>query len=372
MKILPQIIDQIGPGIDLSNQPDGVSIDMSDPVRDFEYARNAVTMTFDLFGCENVRLAFQALEYGDEPHAPPPGPFGDDVNFDGVAISGDGVDWYEIQDLRHLRSDRYTFFDIDLDAAVAAVGLTYGTAFRIRFCQYDNNPAPMDGFSIRGIEVTGDQDASLVLHLAMNDNAANPTVADSSPGGHDQTLVDPGGDPNTNAHSVPGVVGTALTVSKDGYIDCGNVVDAAFAENHDFAVAFWWKSVQEGVTYDSAVSTMTADSSVGVLWFTHDGNMRCWVDHVGVFTHHWSWAGGDDGVWHHYVAQRSGARIEIWRDATLAMSDDGAANTASLVGEGLSIGRSASGKLAAGTVDDFRVYDRALTEAEILAIAAAS
>ncbi len=75
---------------------------MSDPVQDFEYARNAVTLTFDLSGFEHVRLSFKALEYGDEPHAPPPGPFGDDANFDGVAVSADGVNWYEIQDLRSL------------------------------------------------------------------------------------------------------------------------------------------------------------------------------------------------------------------------------------------------------------------------------
>ncbi len=48
MKILPQSIEQDGPGIDLSNQPDGATITMSDPVEDFEYARNMVTLTYDL------------------------------------------------------------------------------------------------------------------------------------------------------------------------------------------------------------------------------------------------------------------------------------------------------------------------------------
>jgi len=156
MIIPAAIIEQSGPGIDLSNQPEGLTLQMSDPVQDFEYARNAVTLTFDLSGFEHVRVAFEALEYGDEPHEPPPGPFGNAANFDGVAFSTDGVDWYEIQGLRSLRSDRYTAYDLDLDAAVAALGLSYGSAFRIRFCQYDDNPAPMDGFSIQGIQLTGD------------------------------------------------------------------------------------------------------------------------------------------------------------------------------------------------------------------------
>ena len=85
MIIEPTHIEQSGPGIDLSNQPDGIAIEMSDPVADFEYARNAVTLTFDLSAFETVRLAFKAMEYGDEPHAPPAGPFGDDADFVGVS-----------------------------------------------------------------------------------------------------------------------------------------------------------------------------------------------------------------------------------------------------------------------------------------------
>ena len=50
MIIPPTNIAQSGPAIDLSNQPEGISLQMSDPVRDLEYARNAVTLTFDLSG----------------------------------------------------------------------------------------------------------------------------------------------------------------------------------------------------------------------------------------------------------------------------------------------------------------------------------
>jgi hypothetical protein len=40
MNISPASIEQSGPGVDLSNQPEGLSIQMSDPVRDLAYARN--------------------------------------------------------------------------------------------------------------------------------------------------------------------------------------------------------------------------------------------------------------------------------------------------------------------------------------------
>lgn len=89
---MPLEISQAGPGIDLSDFPDDLSVKMADPVEDFEYARNAVTLMFDLVDYELVRLSFAAMEYGDEPHEPPPSPFGDDANFDGVAVSKDGID----------------------------------------------------------------------------------------------------------------------------------------------------------------------------------------------------------------------------------------------------------------------------------------
>jgi len=103
MIVPPSDLEQSGPGTDLSNQPEGLSVQMSDPVRDLEYARNAVTLTFDLSGFEHVRLSFKALEYGDEPHAPKSeegiekgendGVFGPeaDSDFDGVAVSADGI-----------------------------------------------------------------------------------------------------------------------------------------------------------------------------------------------------------------------------------------------------------------------------------------
>ena len=41
-------------------------------------------MTFHLVGALNLRLAFEAMEFGDESHAPPASPFSETENFDGV------------------------------------------------------------------------------------------------------------------------------------------------------------------------------------------------------------------------------------------------------------------------------------------------
>ncbi|MDX9972405.1 MAG: hypothetical protein RBU21_05365, partial [FCB group bacterium] len=300
---------------------------MSDPVQDFEYARNAATFTYDLTGVEHVRLRFEALEFGDEPHAPPAGPFGDDVNFDGVAISLDGVSWYEIQGLRGLRSDRYTAFDLDLDVLVVAAGLAYNGAFRIRFCQYDDNPAPMDGVSIKGIELVGDGFPP-ILHLTLDDNAASPVVVDSAAGHHDQAFVDPGGDPNTSAHSVPGRVGTALAFDGvDDQISISTTLDAVLAAGHDFSIAFWWTR-EAGNTQSymfifqkpaangslSAVNGFSAGSGTPyTLFYVYRSTSpqdRTWFQHTP--------AGYG---WNHYVLQRRGNTFELWANGALVLAD---------------------------------------------------
>ena len=158
MIIEPITITSDGPGVDLTNLSGSISVKMADPVEDFKYSRNTVTLIYDLSSYAAVRLAFEAKEFGDEPHAPPSNPFSGDADFDEVAISADGNTWYEIQDLRNLRSDKFTAFDIDLDVAIATWSLAYNDQFRIRFCQYGNNPAPMDGIFLYKIELTNGLD----------------------------------------------------------------------------------------------------------------------------------------------------------------------------------------------------------------------
>ncbi len=66
MNIPPTSIEQDGPGIDLTNQPEGIAIRMVDPVSDLAYARNRVTLTFDLSGAVTARLSFAAMEFSEE------------------------------------------------------------------------------------------------------------------------------------------------------------------------------------------------------------------------------------------------------------------------------------------------------------------
>ncbi len=118
------------------------------------YARNELTLGVDLAGYTNLTLRFWAKSFGDEPHGPPPSPFIQGADFDGVAISQDGVRWYEIQDLRSLALTNREYV-VSLDSALANFGLGYNSTFRIRFNHFDNFSIPFDGIALDDISITG-------------------------------------------------------------------------------------------------------------------------------------------------------------------------------------------------------------------------
>ena len=251
----------------------------------------------------------------------------------------------------------------------AAAGLSLTNAFRIRFCQYDNNPAPKDGFFIHEIEVSAELRPP-ILHLPMDDNLDTPTVIDVSASHQDQVFLDPAGDPNTQAHSVPGMVGTALAFDGvDDQIDLGTTVDATLTAGHDFAVAFWWargdgndedhkRIFSKGADNGSLIAFSIFVSGLPRTQFdvfrsaTPEDRLTLAVPSVGY-------------DWNHYVFQRRGTTFEVWMNGTLVRDDTTAGNDRDFSGPaGFILGGLGSG-YAKGTMDDFRVYDRSLVREEV-------
>ena len=56
----------------------------------------------------------------------------------------------------------YAEFVVDLDTAIASLGLDYTSEFKIRFNHYDNNPAPDDGLALDDIAIVGDPTTAIV------------------------------------------------------------------------------------------------------------------------------------------------------------------------------------------------------------------
>jgi hypothetical protein len=139
-----------------ANGPRGTRHATMDSSASNVYSRNELTLTIDLEGKQGIVLSFWAKEFGDEAHAPPSNPFSGGANFDGVAVSTDGTNWYEVHSLRSLTSS-YAQQTVDLDAAIAARGLAYTKTFKIRFNQYDNYSITTDGIAIDDIRITGNQ-----------------------------------------------------------------------------------------------------------------------------------------------------------------------------------------------------------------------
>lgn len=118
------------------------------------YSRNEVTLCVDLANQLNVQLSFWAkeAERSDENNGPPAMPFYGGDDFDGVAVSADGVAWYEVASLRNLETT-YTRIVVDLDEAIAGFNIDYTPHFFIRWNQYDNWPWDRDGIAIDDVEI---------------------------------------------------------------------------------------------------------------------------------------------------------------------------------------------------------------------------
>lgn len=134
--------------------PDGPqSIVLHEDGLDGFSARTELTLTIDLAGKQRVRLDFQVKRNTFETiDGNPPASYITPQNYDGIAISEDGATWHVI--------DRYngisTFWSnksIDLDPEIAAAGISYNSAFKIRFTQYGFSRHPNYGILLDDLQV---------------------------------------------------------------------------------------------------------------------------------------------------------------------------------------------------------------------------
>lgn len=248
---------------------------------------------------------------------------------------------------------------------IRSVPATYpgGTSLDIEGT-WTTNPSEYDIFSIGPTGFTGDE----FFWLQMNDNAASATVRDSATGGDDKTFSDPGGDPNTDAHSVTGKVALALGFDgADDEIPLGATFAEDFAEaDEDFTIAVWVKSPASlgGTRY------VMSNSNIEILFITSGGGSTR-IRFTPATAESVTVAGTIDGDWHHYVIKRDGTTITFWVDGVKDGPHTDASYNQDYSNSGTQFMLGARFNGAGNSdcvIDDFRIYQRGLTDAEVATI----
>jgi len=206
--------------------------------------------------------------------------------------------------------------------------------------------------------------ANLIAHWKMNDNAANTTVVDSR-GSYNGTWSR-----NTENDDVAGLAAntnTALNCTNANYADCGDVT--AFNYNTPFSVAVWVTARR------SVVSKVSAGTNKGweVFWSSSNSKMHILLandisggkyiqritDAISVATKHLVATYNGSG-------NRSGLKIYV--NGVRADTTDGGAASLSdsiILTDTLKIGNRTTSYINQGFMDDVRIYNIELSQAQI-------
>lgn len=192
------------------------------------------------------------------------------------------------------------------------------------------------------------------------DNAGN-LGADASGNGNALTV-------NGGATQEPtGKFGGGLALNgSSGFLSKATAVTGLPTGNSSYTISAWFKP------------TATGDRGI-VGWGNFGGNRQvCALRLLNTndFRHYW-WSADLDGTantnysngqWHHVAAVYNGSTRAIWYDGTLIVQDSPGVNNSTSAN--FAIGRTNSGEYFQGALDDVAVWNNALSNAEIGALAA--
>jgi hypothetical protein len=288
-----------------------------------------------------------------------------------------------------------------------------GPVSSLQFACYDGNNftnAITDGNSIRFVDVnttltnlatlgqdktfttsaylrTNDEssECGLVGCWKLDETSGTTTAADSSGNGNNGTLVNM--DPATDW--VAGQIGGALDFDGlDDYVNLGIGSSLNFGSSEPFTVAAWVKTTEDYgliVSFRSSTDDGTViDLAVGYEGAANDpGKAMILVRQNGGgggYAHVTSEDDVNDGQWHHVAAVRgSNSTIELFLDGVSRGTDSGTESGGAITTNLRAIGSerrwvsdvfgTADQRYLAGTIDDVRIYSRALSVDEIAQLA---
>jgi hypothetical protein len=198
------------------------------------------------------------------------------------------------------------------------------------------------------------QNDALLLHIAFDES-----VEDISGNGHDGVL-------NGAAEWTDGVSGKALVFNGiDVFVEIELTPDLTFNAGDSLTAAVWINTTdtpdpQDGIFGDYRVSTTPFWGMI----LKPDGNVICYLRNGGAITITTT-TPVNDGEWHHlaFVRDTADAKARLYVDGALAVeADDPTGDIDS--GQNIFLGEHLERYLMAA-LDDAKLFNRALTEAEI-------
>jgi len=187
------------------------------------------------------------------------------------------------------------------------------------------------------------------------DEGVGATAMDWSGNGNYGTLM---GDPQW----VDGYQGGALELDGSDYVDTGNTTDLA-----TWTVAAWVIS-PDAPSASAASGPVHREKNYQLDWNHADETFRGAVAmRVGETWHAASFGPLAGNTWYHLAATFDGTALTSYKNGVLIVSNPAAAGTPDAEAGTLMIGRHSTiaNNYFTGTVDDVRVYNRALSEAEL-------
>jgi hypothetical protein len=199
-------------------------------------------------------------------------------------------------------------------------------------------------------------------------------VNDSAGGNHGTTRGNP--------TYVTGKSGQAINLAGDDYVDLGNPAGLDFGIV-DWSISAWVKTTMTGTGDENkgVIYAKGADRAGGVRYGLYvnesqgvQGSIDLVTDDDTDKREAVSSASVSDGQWHHIVGQRDGDTTRVYIDGVLDGTADlpadydlsGTSQHNAYIGVVTNFELAAPEKYLVGSVDDVRIYDYALSQAEIL------
>ncbi len=216
-------------------------------------------------------------------------------------------------------------------------------------------------FGLSSTNLANAADPSLVGWWKL-DETSGLIAADSSDTGNNGTLMNMSGDEWTD-----GILKGALELDgTDDYVDLGN--SPSLQITGDLTIALWIKMAEENAgVYMGIAGKMNDATDNGYALVRHSSNVfRLWTAENGTFIEVDSNITYTDTQWHHLAGVRRNGTSYLYVDGVEQIS-----RRAAGLGESENfafIGRQYhdyDDRFFNGTVDDVRIYNRALSEAEV-------